>query len=1042
MNVAHIRDLLTSRYSAVRESLPNVFWVTCAHNGRPVAVRVFDCTDSVGKQGFDLSAYQHTLLSHDYYTDAGPMQWNYYLYFLCARDAYGSLRSTGWVAKIEKDREYARKFVLPEDRLDEELSLTEDSTGQAGVPAPEDISVRWIERLRSVQLDGVFLENAARVQVVERYIAGNPILEAPEAAEPEEKAVAETLTFCESLVISTFRPYPAHGEFALKPVNLIEGPNGAGKTSLLEAIETWICGRTYRNWRDDPSGARIGIRFKGDESVRWNQSVSNELLRARDLAWYGNHYAKGNQLYRGFSRFNFYDSDAGYRLAADPEAGKVDDPLTAIVLGRAASVISDRASKICDLFTAAQSSLSKELLIHNKTVTDASGELAALPTVLEQTQDLRARLLTDARAAGWHGEIQFDDDDLSASSLRGLDETLARIEDCRTHLWWLPSATPSTIEACRQKVKPLVTDIRASERKSQECEQEIARLEEIIESAQDVLVRLDRLQEYVSDLDARRLLGLGHRVAVLQSRVRCLAMAHGQVENMHLTRYEDVDETVVAYSQQLQTSLNTIEQDVSRLEGDLSAIEEQHGKISRLCEEIRSLGSDLLAVDPERSQCPLCGAEYTVGELAQRLEEQLRKTAAIQMLGQLVVNLRGQKAVLEDTQKRFEEIQAVAAAIDILIAGGESVGDQLNECARLLSGLPSSIQELNNALDAEYGLQARLEVKGYSEDELRSLLEWIWSLIPNSTGNYPQQHDLDSLHVQYESRLAQVTEDRQAAQLASQTCKTESEGQLQSYFGLSLPQEPFPELLVRESQLDNAVTQLEQVVPLCPISSDESLSDVSVRIAGVRALYERHQRSVQSLRKSQEARERIQKRIAQATEAVQASETKKERVDRALEVLETILHSDSKEKNLEAVLGDSKGEIERIFRLIHSPREFASIAFGSGKDERLMLVREGSNERSPVSQISSGQRSALALSIFLALNRRLPHGPPVLLFDDPLSYVDDLNILSFLDYLRSIVIRGERQVFFSTANRKIAALFEKKFAFLGDDFVRIELERG
>jgi ABC-type phosphate/phosphonate transport system ATPase subunit len=39
----------------------------------------------------------------------------------------------------------------------------------------------------------------------------------------------------------------------------------------------------------------------------------------------------------------------------------------------------------------------------------------------------------------------------------------------------------------------------------------------------------------------------------------------------------------------------------------------------------------------------------------------------------------------------------------------------------------------------------------------------------------------------------------------------------------------------------------------------------------------------------------------------------------------------------------------------------------------------------------------------------LTSAPRVMLIDDPIAHVDDLNSLSFLDYLREIAIRGHRQ---------------------------------
>ena len=93
-------------------------------------------------------------------------------------------------------------------------------------------------------------------------------------------------------------------------------------------------------------------------------------------------------------------------------------------------------------------------------------------------------------------------------------------------------------------------------------------------------------------------------------------------------------------------------------------------------------------------------------------------------------------------------------------------------------------------------------------------------------------------------------------------------------------------------------------------------------------------------------------------------------------------------------------------------------------------------------EISSGQRAAFALSLFLALNSRATRGPPIMLIDDPVAHVDDLNTLSFLDYLRDLAATGERQIFFATADEKLAALFTHKFSFLGEqNFKSYELAR-
>jgi exonuclease SbcC len=93
-----------------------------------------------------------------------------------------------------------------------------------------------------------------------------------------------------------------------------------------------------------------------------------------------------------------------------------------------------------------------------------------------------------------------------------------------------------------------------------------------------------------------------------------------------------------------------------------------------------------------------------------------------------------------------------------------------------------------------------------------------------------------------------------------------------------------------------------------------------------------------------------------------------------------------------------------------------------------------------VKQISTGQRAALMLSVFLTLNLSLKSGPPFMLIDDPIAHNDDLNALSFLDFLADVAESKQRQIFFATANEKLANVFQKKMEFLGgNDFKTLNM---
>ena len=158
----------------------------------------------------------------------------------------------------------------------------------------------------------------------------------------------------------------------------------------------------------------------------------------------------------------------------------------------------------------------------------------------------------------------------------------------------------------------------------------------------------------------------------------------------------------------------------------------------------------------------------------------------------------------------------------------------------------------------------------------------------------------------------------------------------------------------------------------------------------------------------------------------------------AFNVLDDILKNHSKKDFFQKFLVENKKEIFDIFKKIHSPREFEDIVLD---DDAINLKRKGEQTPIPLTQISSGQRSALALSLFLSLNNKAENGPKVILFDDPITNIDDLNILSFIDYIRFLVIEKRRQIFFATANTKLKNLLQKKFEFLQEDMYSIEFNR-
>lgn len=125
-------------------------------------------------------------------------------------------------------------------------------------------------------------------------------------------------------------------------------------------------------------------------------------------------------------------------------------------------------------------------------------------------------------------------------------------------------------------------------------------------------------------------------------------------------------------------------------------------------------------------------------------------------------------------------------------------------------------------------------------------------------------------------------------------------------------------------------------------------------------------------------------------------------------------------------INQTLGEIELLFhiysgRLLQNMQTglgiFLERADGTQKDTPLQFKTARGDEHDAVLSMSSGQISALALSLFLALNKKYAETAFVFI-DDPTQCMDEINIASLSDLLR--VELRDRQVIMSTHEQDIA----------------------
>lgn len=136
-------------------------------------------------------------------------------------------------------------------------------------------------------------------------------------------------------------------------------------------------------------------------------------------------------------------------------------------------------------------------------------------------------------------------------------------------------------------------------------------------------------------------------------------------------------------------------------------------------------------------------------------------------------------------------------------------------------------------------------------------------------------------------------------------------------------------------------------------------------------------------------------------------------------------------------------QISNIFMQLHTPQEYTGLILKrQGEKEYLYAVRDTESKNVvPLEEMSTGQQTSVVLSVLMEMHLSMHSVPKFLLIDEPVSNVDDLNILSMLDFFRELVISQHRQLFVTTANQNVAKLFRRKFSFLEEDYSEFNIQR-
>lgn len=1025
LNIPRLKELVSTNFSDVQQIDDSVIRITKKAGELPFAVYYFDVGEELPGTKKELIKYLDRVIGSHYFQGQKSLQWNNYLYFVTSEVRLKNNKVIQTKKLIESDRTYARKFVISEDELDSILTpkiiTPEDATPHASI-----LSI-WTDRLDKAGFGHAILSDdnlPKRLKLIEASHA-KAISKLKSPVRKLDASQAKDVPFMRLLELKNYRDSPARRKYEFGKVNLIVGANGSGKTSLLEAIELFYCGKNNRDPKRKPQ-YELAANFSNGQAEIVTESRQLQELRDRNLMWYGQLDLKSNNLYKSFAQFNFLDTDAAVGLAVSTLS--MEEDLSKLLVGPDASKTWHNIKRVDEAVLSKLRELKPRKKEIKEEIDDLDKQIKAAKSLPRESDSIRKRLEEIINRLGWEVNKNAKEA-LAIELIEPLSELISLVQQA-TMLNWIES--------------PIVVDglskyCHETSAASKKIEPDIEKLEGLHKKQKNVVGVIKRNRDaLIYAKESKRLIdvdvaGRFKEHNKLKKNVETYTIWLAGLDEKALDVLSDAElkKSVVERHESAVSEQSLAETLLANKKSEYENYSELRDQSLNLGQELRQVATKIIQNSNKPDECPLCHTQFQAGDLVKRINVGLDEH--IEKLGQeLLTKLREQEDVTRCASavvnalvwlKNFCDRANLAADISVL-----SALEKIKDINRKLATAQINFKSLNSEI-------LEFEKQGLSMMKLEETVSLL------SESGYPlKEFSQDGV----ERILSTIEKETLSSSKALETLKQQTNDlhhKLETILGLS--ESGLQELKNALSQLNEKLVSTESLhSKLCgffvsfPWSGSRPLAELELEAGSVRkvavdlqAALSKEEQAETSYADSLKRKEHLEPKLKKLRQRVN-------RFDEVHSVLKDLQEKHSLESAMESALQQNRSAIEDIFSRIHAPAEFKGL--GSRWNN---LIRKDGTE-SDLNQISTGQRAAFALSIFFAQNAQLKVAPPVILIDDMIAHVDDLNSLSFLDYLREIVLTGRRQIFFATANNKLSTLFERKFDFLGEeDFRRFDLKR-
>ena len=938
LTIDQLQQHIAGRFSDVeRIADSSVIRFTRKTRGRPFAVYYVDIDPALPSTKEELAAYQDRVIGGHYFDGNKSLQWSNYLYFVVSDSTANSSKVRSAKDLIEKDRTYARKYVITETDLDAAIDppaiQPSDSLPKVGILST------WMNILAAANLDHVILSDEslpARLAIIETGLQRAP--QQITVATPTAPGKPES--YLRSLELKEFRAFPSRRTFDFGNVNLICGVNGSGKTSLLEAIELLYCGKTNRYPADSPAYAIIAT-YADDHTDNATDARPLSVFRERNLRWYGQAEIKTSNLYLSFAQFNFLNTDAAVRLAESES--NIEEELAKLLVGSQTSKVereiertNEKVSDKLRALTELRKQIETDLVSLDTQLTDVAN-------VKIESDSIFTRLDEMLHQVGWQLPPNKKKDEYVSTLVESLVE-LEPIAQQAAALDW--AGAPVSLHKLRRFAKDAAS-------RSEAAGASLAKLEATKVNESRLADEVKRCQKQVkcaTELARMADAGVPLRMDECRTLQRTFTnhgvlLAGYDATLLSITAHLSADVTVEEFVGSTQAEGATAEQDYAAMEADYAKFTETRDQVVRLAAELRNIAARLVQKGANPDACPLCHSQFGPGELEKHIQLGIdgdRETQSQALLSRLQHSESRLRAArnAENAANWLKGFCAranvpMAATVHAALLSVGTIQRQLEEGERSYKSVMKELDSLGaRGLSAERydDLVAELSENGLA---LANLTKEAIDIV------------CAELDEELKDARGKVESEREKSDELLRTIK---ESLLVGDSGIDSLQAAVSQLRERRAVADRFDHKISIAFEVLSWPHDRPLVELLIEIESIRKTAGNYQATVAQERNAKTIVASSTKRKSDLEAQLAELAPRITRLAYAKAVFDEIQNKHPLEGAMDAALKQNRAAIEAIFRRIHAPAEFS----GLGSDVRT-LVRKNDGTEANLRQISTGQ---------------------------------------------------------------------------------------